>query len=341
MHKPLTEPPEGSGVLVIAPDNEQWTRELLGDARDVADRLGVRVDVLTADSGTEQAGQLIAHGADSVWQVVAVERVPIQPAPVEEAPGAAGTETRLEAGAQFVCQHRPRIIFAGASGDERQLAARLAVRSGALLLSPALLVRVREGRCEVTALHPDGCRARQVAVEAGQTAIVALRPGVGQPRRADGQRQGTIHSVSLAALPERATLKRTLPADAATADIQHLPRLLAGGRGLGDRAGFDLLRRVAASLDAGVAASRMAVDLGWIERERQVGQTGKTVSPELYIACGISGASHHLEGMSSSRHIVALNLDPHAPIFRTAHLGLVCDWQPTLAALEQMLTGGK
>ena len=81
----------------------------------------------------------------------------------------------------------------------------------------------------------------------------------------------------------------------------------------------------------------MAVDLGWVERERQVGQSGKTVRPELYLACGISGASHHLEGMSQSRHIVAINTDPQAPIFRVAHLGLVADWRETLLKLDSML----
>jgi electron transfer flavoprotein alpha subunit len=91
-----------------------------------------------------------------------------------------------------------------------------------------------------------------------------------------------------------------------------------------------LLQRVASRLDAGIAASRMAVDLGWIERARQVGQTGKTVKPELYVAVGISGASHHREGMSDSRHIIALNSDPAAPIFQIADLGLVADWKATL-----------
>ena len=82
----------------------------------------------------------------------------------------------------------------------------------------------------------------------------------------------------------------------------------------------------------------MAVDLGWIERERQVGQTGKTVAPELYIACGISGASHHLEGMAGAKHIVALNTDPEAPIFRIAHLGLVADLYDILARAEEALS---
>jgi electron transfer flavoprotein alpha subunit len=82
----------------------------------------------------------------------------------------------------------------------------------------------------------------------------------------------------------------------------------------------------------------MAVDLGWIERERQVGQTGKTVKPDLYVACGISGASHHTEGMSEARHIVAINTDRSAPIFKLAHLGLVADFRATIEALDSMLS---
>jgi electron transfer flavoprotein alpha subunit len=116
-----------------------------------------------------------------------------------------------------------------------------------------------------------------------------------------------------------------------------LPKLIAGGRGVGSRAGFEILLRVAAKLGAGVAASRIAVDLGWIDPERQVGQTGKTVRPELYLACGISGASHHLEGMSDSRHIVAINTDPQAPLMLQAELGLQADLHQVLHELDRLL----
>ncbi len=98
------------------------------------------------------------------------------------------------------------------------------------------------------------------------------------------------------------------------------------------------MTRIAEYLKAGVAASRVAVDLGWADRERQVGQTGKTVAPALYLACGISGASHHLAGISEAEHIVAINSDPDAPIFRTAHLGLVADIHDVLSHLETHLT---
>ena len=108
--------------------------------------------------------------------------------------------------------------------------------------------------------------------------------------------------------------------------------------GVGGAAGFRRLTRIAEQLKAGVAASRVAVDFGWVDRERQVGQTGKTVSPALYLACGISGASHHLDGMAETQHIVAINRDPEAPIFKIAHLGLVADLHEILTQLEAKLT---
>jgi electron transfer flavoprotein alpha subunit len=129
-------------------------------------------------------------------------------------------------------------------------------------------------------------------------------------------------------------VEREIPADPSEVDIRYAERIVAGGRGLGGADGFEQLARIAQLLNAGVAASRVAVDLGWIDRERQVGQTGKTVAPELYLACGISGASHHLAGIAEARHIIAINTDPNAPIFKVAHLGLVADLRAVLSELE-------
>jgi electron transfer flavoprotein alpha subunit len=128
-----------------------------------------------------------------------------------------------------------------------------------------------------------------------------------------------------------------VPPDPSQADIRYVKKLIAGGRGLGGRQGFDTLRSIAGKLGAGVAASRMAVDLGWIESARQVGQTGKTVRPDLYLACGISGASHHLEGMSDSRHVVAINTDANAPLMRRAELAIQADLHQVLARLDELL----
>jgi electron transfer flavoprotein alpha subunit len=317
---------------VLASEDDDHTWELLGDARDVAERLAKQVAVLALRSDALYAQELIHRGADVVTLAKLTSPSPL---PLEQPFRA--ISTRLIAIERWYRNVQPRLLFMAASGDGRQLAARLAVRCEAELLSPALCVRVRGCRLDVTALHPDGSRARQVELQDNQRAIVVLNKDVGQSRPADATRSGSIVHLMVSPQPEAIVSAQHIAADPAVAEIQHLPRLVAGGHGIGGREGFDLLRSVARRLDAGVAASRMAVDMGWIERERQVGQSGKTVRPELYIACGISGSSHHLEGMSQSRHVIAINIDPHAPIFQVAHLGLVADWRETLLRLDSML----
>jgi electron transfer flavoprotein alpha subunit len=171
--------------------------------------------------------------------------------------------------------------------------------------------------------------------------VLTLKAGVAEAVTPDPDRTGTaerIHSVAFGTDPIR--LEREIPADPSEVDIRYADRIVAGGRGLGGADGFQQLARVARILKAGVAASRVAVDLGWIDRERQVGQTGKTVAPALYLACGISGASHHLAGMAEARHIVAINTDPNAPIFKVAHIGLIADLRQVLLELEIQLAAG-
>lgn len=310
-----------ASVGVILPNDEHHGFELLGDAADLANRLGGLVTVCTTKDDAGHHRELIERGADQVAVLDGGDR---------------GPNHRLTGVATWRGMLHPRVVFAGATGDDRALAARLAVRSGIKLVSPALSVTVRGQNVEITALNADGRRARQITLAAAELAIVTLRPGVGQARSPQAGRSGDILHLIVEPQRETATLTERLPADPSTTEIVHLPRLVAGGRGVGGREGFEILREVAARLDAGVAASRMAVDLGWIERERQVGQTGKTVHPDLYLACGISGASHHREGMSDSRHIIALNVDPAAPIFQIAHLGLVTDWREVLQHLLEL-----
>jgi electron transfer flavoprotein alpha subunit len=304
-----------AGIGVIAPDSIHHALELLGDARELADRVPCGVSVLTANADAKFPAELIARGADEI--AVAEQWT-------------AGPNHRLACAQTWMKEREPRAVFAGADGDDRVLAARLAASMAWKFFAPVLSVTLRNSQWQVTALHSDGRRAQQIALPQAERILVTLRAGVAQPMNPDPHRRGTVTSLTIEPKTESVQVIERRPADPATTDIVHLPRLVSGGRGLGGPEGFALLRQVAERLDAGIAASRMAVDLGWIERERQVGQTGKTVSPELYLACGISGASHHREGMSDSRHIVALNNDPAAPIFQLAHLGLVADWRETL-----------
>lgn len=299
--------------------------ERLGDARQVGARLRTGVGVLLVGESDEyeaDAQRLIAQGADHVVLV---------------ASPAAGCETRLRVAREVLEPHRPRLVFAPGDCRGREWAARLAVRGGWRLFSPALMATSGRDGLRVTALDSSGRWSRRVQLGEDETAVLTLRDGVAEARPADPAREGTVERYALQPCEEAVTREQYLPADPRTVDIRYADRLVAGGRGLGSKEGFEVLQRFADRLGAGIAASRMAVDLGWIEHARQVGQTGRTVKPDLYIACGISGASHHVQGMAETPHIVAVNTDPEAPIYKIAHLGLVADLYDVLEHAEQEL----
>jgi electron transfer flavoprotein alpha subunit len=302
------------------------TLERLGDARAVADRLacGVGVLLVGALEGCDFEN-LIHRGADVVCVCNAAD---------------AGPATRVATTAARFTNEAPRLVLAGGDPAGREWAAMLAAQLNWTLVSPALVIEARggvAGTIDITGLDRTGRLSRRVRLNADQPAAVTLRAGVAEAIPVDLTRRGVIEEFAPVHANESAKIEQVIAADPATVDIRFAPRLISGGRGLGGKEGFDHLRRVAAKLNAGVSASRMAVDAGWIEQTRQVGQTGKTVRPELYIACGISGASHHLEGMSDAKRIVAINTDPEAPIFKIAHLGLVADLFAVLRATEKGL----
>jgi electron transfer flavoprotein alpha subunit len=261
---------------------------------------------------------------------------PVVSSAPESACGSAGLTLNAEA---ILAPHRPRVVLASGDPDGRAWAARLAVRRGWRLVSPALQAGFgRDGRLVATALSACGRYSREATLSPEETAVLTLKPGVAEAALPDPDRVGTVERISSVEVGEEPIrVECEIPADPSEVDIRYADRIVSGGRGLGGADGFQQLARVARILKAGVAASRVAVDLGWIDRERQVGQTGKTVTPALYLACGISGASHHLAGIAEARHIVAINIDPDAPIFKAAHLGLVADLREVLSDLEARL----
>jgi electron transfer flavoprotein alpha subunit len=306
------------------------TYERLGDARQLADAHSEPVGALIVGESCNSEA-LIAAGADCVKLV--------EPA-VSSTPGSAcGSTSRTLNAESILAPLRPRVVLASGGPNGRAWAARLAVRQGWRLVSPALQAGFdRDGRLVVTALSVCGRYSRETTLSPDETAVLTLKPGVAEAVPPDSDRVGTVEripSVEIGEEPIR--VEREIPADPSEVDIRYADRIVAGGRGLGGADGFQQLARVARILKAGVAASRVAVDLGWSNRERQVGQTGKTVAPALYLACGISGASHHLAGIAEARHIVAINTDPDAPIFKAAHLGLVADLREVLSELEAQL----
>jgi electron transfer flavoprotein alpha subunit len=237
---------------------------------------------------------------------------------------------------QLLKDQPAKIVFIGGDPAAREWGALLAAKTGWEWISPVLLTRFRSKQLQITRLDASGRKACSITSSLERPVIVSMRDGVAEVLPESIGRTGIVEEIAIDQATSTIHSKR-VPVVPAQSDIRDCRKLISGGRGLGSAAGFDLLRLVAEQLDAGVSASRMAVDQGWIEYERQVGQTGKTVQPDLYIACGISGASHHLDGMSSAKHIVAINSDPAAPIMKVAHLKLAADLHGVLIRLSEKL----
>jgi electron transfer flavoprotein alpha subunit len=158
-------------------------------------------------------------------------------------------------------------------------------------------------------------------------------------KRPEAGREAQVVAVDVTISPEslRLRLEEVIKIPSSALDVTEAEVIVAGGRGVGSEEGFHLVKQLAHLMDAAVAASRPTVDAGWAPYERQVGLSGKTVAPRLYIACGISGASHHVVGMKDSRAVVAIDQDPHAPIFQIADVKIVGDLRQVLPSLIERL----
>ena len=233
-----------------------------------------------------------------------------------------------------------RAIFLPGTTRGEEVAALLATRMGAVWVPDALTVSTtRTGALDVTAVLPGGRLSRVHRAPEGRPAILTVRPGVAEPRRREtpAAPEVTERAVDLTGVPVLTETHAFLPADPKTVDLAFANRIASAGRGAGGPEGVALVAALAEALGASLGASRMAVDLGWAPQARQVGQTGRTVRPDLYVACGISGASHHIEGMRDSKHIVAINPDALAPIHDVAHLSLHGDMHRVIPAILEKL----
>ena len=292
--------------------------ELLGIGRRLADGRNVPLAAVLIGSETgETAGQLIGHGADLVYRI----DDPTLAHFTDEAYGAILTA--------LIRQHKPEIVLAGATAIGRSFIPGVATSVDAGLTADCTHLAIREEDGALLQTRPafGGNIMATIVCPNSRPQMSTVRPKVMAALAFDSDRQGDIVEVKPdpAQLATRVRVIESVVSEEDNVNIQESDILVAGGRGLDNAKGFTLMRELAASLGGAVAATRAAVDAGWIGYPHQVGQTGKTVAPKLYIACGISGAVQHVAGMQSAETIVAINRDKDAPIFDVADFALVGD----------------
>jgi electron transfer flavoprotein alpha subunit len=225
--------------------------------------------------------------------------------------------------AQLVKEKAPVLVLVAGTAEGKEIAGRLAVKTDSGLLTDAVdLVPGADGPVAEQSVF-GGATVVHSRVKRG-TPIVAMRPNAVTPEAAPGE--ATLEPVALAGAAEGAKITERVVAErGARPDLTEASIVVSGGRGTGGAEGFVLIEQLADALGAAVGASRAVTDAGWYPHQFQVGQTGKTVSPQLYMAIGISGAIQHRAGMQTSKTIIAVNKDPEAPIFELADFGVVGD----------------
>ena len=235
-----------------------------------------------------------------------------------------------------------QLVLYPAEPFSSDVVARAAVRCGGGVISDASQVELSDDNEVVATKHIfGGDMISRCKVKAGRTAFVGIKPNayaVEAPASA-AEVEVVALDVDLPASATRVTVTDVVEDDAGgRPEMAEASAIVAGGRGLGDASGFELIEQLADALGAAVGASRAATDAGWYPHQHQIGQTGKTVAPQLYIGAGISGAIQHRAGMQTSQRIVAINKDPEAPIFAIADLGVVGDLYTILPPLIEAIS---
>ena len=303
--------------------------ELLGKARELADALNEKVyAMLLGHDLTTQAQECIAYGADTVLRVDAPELATYV------------TEPYAQAIYQIIRDNKPSIVLIGATTIGRDLGPRLSARVETGLTADCTGLEISEER-DLLMTRPafGGNLMATIICKEHRPQMSTVRPGVMRMGQRDENRKGTIEDVKINFDKSkfRVRVLETVKQTKNLVDITEAHVLISGGRGVGNAEGFDMLRAMANTIGAEVSASRAMVDAGVLGHERQVGQTGKTVRPDLYFAMGISGAIPHLAGMEESEYIIAINKDKFAPIFNVADLGIVGDVRKIVPLLTEKL----
>ena len=313
---------EWSGIMIYAEYRHGKVApvsfELLGIGRQLADQQKVPLSAVLLGSAMDGAAEdLVSYGADLVYRVddPALEFF------TDEIYG-----NILE---DVIREHKPEIVLAGATAIGRSFIPLVAtaLATGLTADCTQLAIRPEDGVLLQTRPAFGGNIMATIECPYTRPQMATVRPRVMKTTTPDPDRRGDIidYRPQAERLQSRVRVLRNVLEEQDQVNITEGDIIVAGGRGLDNEKGFELIRQLADAVGGAVGASRAAVDSAWIQYPHQVGQTGKTVNPKLYIACGISGAIQHVVGMQSSETIVAINKDPHAPIFDVATYGIVGD----------------
>ena len=313
-----------TGILVIGevvggnPQSISW--ELLSAGRSLSDPLGEEVAIafLSEDQG-DFAGEAIAQGADRVYNV----QDPLL--------DGAQIDAHVAALEQVCRQTEPSVVLVGRTTLGRDLGPRLAYRLGVAMAQDCVELSVDADTKRVIATRPvyGGNAMARFAFMDADPQVAVVRAKVYEPLQPDSSRNGEVVPLQVRIDPAvvKSRLVETVKREVEGVRLEDAAVVVGGGRGLGGSDPFAALEELAQLLGGAVGASRAVCDAGWIDHSYQIGLTGKTVTPNLYITVGISGASQHMAGCSGAKHIVAINRDPEANIFKAASFGAVGDWK--------------
>lgn len=302
--------------------------ELLGKAQELAGKLNCRVGaVLIGNALDDQLDELIWRGADIVYLVQAPEIASFQDEPY----------TKILV--NLIEKYKPEIVLCGATAIGRSLISRVAVKIKTGLTADCTGLDIDPDKKILLQTRPAfGGNIMATIVSADyRPQMATVRHKVMKPMEPDRRRKGKIIKESFEAkvYSSRTKLLDIVEEVETLVNLAEADIIVSGGRGMGGPENFKILEELAHLLGAAVGASRAAVDAGWMPYSHQVGQTGRTVAPKIYIACGISGQIQHLVGMQSSKIIVAINKDPDAPIFKVATYGIIADLFQIIPALAK------
>lgn len=304
--------------------------ELLGEGRKIADELGTELTaVLLGHNIDEDAEICVKYGADKVLYADS------------ELLDVYTTDGYAKVIFDLIQERKPEILLIGATNIGRDLGPRLSARVHTGLTADCTRLDVDKENRRLMMTRPafGGNLMATILCPNHRPQMSTVRPGVMEKAKPVEGRKGTIEKISpkLTANDIKAKVIETVKSDKPIVALEEAPIIVSGGRGLGNAEGFKLIEELAEKLGGVVGASRATVDSQWIDQPHQVGQTGKTVRPGLYVACGISGAIQHLAGMQDSKCIIAINKDKDAPIFEVADYGIVGDLYEVIPAFMEAL----